>query len=182
MTDEELVGLFWERSDRAAEALGEKYGTYCASILWKFLSDSRDVEECLNDVWLAVWKAIPPARPEHFRGWLGAVARNRAIAKGKENGRRPETVEESALELASCLPNRDVHSEAEQAELGRAISDFLGRQKGDARTVFLRRYWYADSVEQAAAHMGWSVSKTKSVLFRVRNRMREYLRKEGYLT
>lgn len=181
MTDEELIGLFWEGSDRAAEALEEQYGAYCTSILWQFLTDNRDVEECLNDVWLAVWKAIPPTRPAHFRGWLGAIARNRAIAKGKENGRRPETVDEAALELASCLPSRDVHSEAEQAELGRAISDFLRTQKREVRTVFLRRYWYADSVEQAAAHMGWSVSRTKSALFRVRNRLREHLQKEGLL-
>lgn len=181
MTDEELVGLFWERSDRAAEALQEKYGPYCAAILWQFLTDSRDVEECLNDVWLAVWKAIPPTRPDHFRGWLGTITRNRAIAMGKENGRRPETVDEAALELASCLPNRDAHTEAEQAELGQAVSNFLHRQKPELRTVFLRRYWYADSVEQTATHMGWSVSRTKSALFRVRNRLRDHLQKEGLL-
>ena len=181
MTDEELMELLWQRSDRAAEALQEKYGPYCAAILRQFLTDSRDVEECLNDVWLAVWRAIPPTRPAHFKGWLGAVTRNRAIAMGRENGRRPVTVEESALELASCLPARDVSSEAEQAELGRAISEFLQTQKPEARTAFLRRYWYADSVEETAACMGWSVSKTKSVLFRVRNRLREYLVKEGLL-
>ena len=181
MTDEELIDLLWDRADGAVETLQRKYGAYCAAIQRQFLSDSRDVEECLNDVWLAVWKAIPPTRPEHFKGWLGTVARNCAIARGRENGRRPQTVEESALELASCLPNRDVSNAVEQAELGRAISDFLCRQKREERTVFLRRYWYAESVEQAAAYMGWTVSKTKSVLFRVRNRMREYLRKEGLL-
>lgn len=181
MTDEALIDLFWARDAGAVEALKQQYGAYCSAILWQFLVDSRDVEECLNDVYLAVWRAIPPTRPEHFRGWLGAIARNRAIAKGKENGRRPETVEESALELASCLSGSDVHTEAECAELGRMISEFLKGQKADVRCAFLRRYWYADSVEATARYMGWSGSKTKSVLFRVRNRLRDYLVKEGLL-
>lgn len=71
------------------------------------------------------------------------------------------------------------HGQAEARELGQAISQFLWSQKLPVRNVFLRRYWYADSVEQAAAHMGWSVSKTKTVLFRTRNKLREFLRQEG---
>lgn len=181
MTDEELMDLFWERSERAAEALREKYGAYCATIMGRFLSDSRDVEECLNDLLLSVWKAMPPARPQHFKGWLAASARNRAIAKSRENGRRPETVEESVLELACCLPTGDAHTEAELSELGGAISEFLKSQKPDVRRAFLRRYWYVESVEQTARCMGWTVSKTKSVLFRTRNKLREHLSKEGFI-
>ena len=103
-----------------------------------------------------------------------------ALAIGKANDRRPSTVEESALELAASLPEADTpHGQAEAEELGRAISRFLRVQKESARVVFLRRYWYADSVEQAAAHMGWSISKTKTVLYRTRNRLREFLEQEG---
>ncbi len=89
-------------------------------------------------------------------------------------------MEESALELAASLPAADTpHGQAEAEELGRAISRFLRAQKEPARVVFLRRYWYADSVEQAAAHMGWSISKTKTVLYRTRNRLRKFLEQEG---
>ena len=103
-----------------------------------------------------------------------------ALAIGKANDRRPSTVEESALELTASLPAADTpHGQAEAEELGRAISRFLRAQKEPARVVFLRRYWYADSVEQAAAHMGWSISKTKTVLYRTRNRLREFLEQEG---
>ena len=131
MTGHELVQLFWDRSDEAAEVLEAQYGAYCRAVAGNLLLDERDVEECVNDCWLAVWRAIPPARPEHFKGWLAAIVRNRALAIGRENGRRPETVEEAALELAACL--------------------------------------------------GWSVSKTKSVLFRLRNSLWDYLSKEGYV-
>ena len=182
MTDQQLIDLFAARSERAIPALQAQYGPWCAAIARRLLSDPRDVEECLSDCWLAVWNALPDARPAQFKGWLGAIVRHRAIAMGRDNRRRPPEVDEAALELAACLPPAgDVHARAEAAELGQAISRFLAGQRPDHRAVFLRRYWYADSVEQAAARMGWSVSKTKSVLFRLRNDLRQYLYKEGLL-
>lgn len=182
MTDQELIRMFSERSPEATDALQTQYGPYCRAIAGQLLTDGRDVEECLNDCWLAVWRAIPPAEPEHFRGWLAAIVRNRALAVSRENGRRPETVEEAAMELAACLPRGDgALEEAQARELGAAISDFLRTQKPDRRAAFLRRYWLTQSVEQTARAMGWSVSKTKSVLFRMRNGLWEYLSKGGYV-
>ena len=181
MTDEALILLYLERDPRAIEATREQYGAYCAAIARKLLSDERDVEECLSDCAMAVWNAIPPTVPRHFKGWLGAIVRHRALAIGAENGRRPPTVEESALELAAALsdPNGP-HRQAEAAELGQAISRFLRTRKGPVRAAFLRRYWYADSVAETAACLGWSVSKTKSVLYRARNDLRNFLEQEGF--
>ena len=182
MTDEALIGLCWDRDPDAAAALEGQYGAYCAAIARSILGDERDVEECLSDCWLQVWNAIPPARPEHFKGWLGAVVRHRALAIRRRRDREPDMVDETALELAAALPAGDaVHGEAEARELGEAVSRFLREQKQEVRIAFLRRYWYADSLETVAAHMGWSRSKTKSVLFRARNRLQDYLNKEGYL-
>ena len=182
MTDAELIQLYFDRDSRAVEETQRAYGPYCAAIARRLLTDGRDVEECLNDVWLSVWQAVPPARPEHFKGWLGAIVRNRAVAIGKRNGRRPETADEMALELAAYLPARDGPAgEMETKELAGAVSEFLRRQKPDVQAAFLRRYWYLDSVDEVAARFGWSESKTKSVLFRTRNRLRDYLMKEGYL-
>lgn len=182
MTDEMLVELLYTRSDGALEALQAQYGAYCKTIASRILSDDRDVEECLNDCLLSVWKAIPPARPEHFRGWLGAVVRNRAIAMGKKNGKMAPTVEETALELAQSLsPGGNLQETVEAKALGEAISDFLRTQKLEHRRAFLRRYWWCERVEEVAQGMGWSVSKTKTVLFRTRNSLKDYLQKEGHL-
>lgn len=181
MTDEMLVELLYTRSDRALEALQAQYGAYCKTIASRILSDDRDVEECLNDCLLSVWKAIPPARPTHFRGWLGAVVRNRALAIGRQNGKTAPTVEETALELAQSLsPGGNLQETLEAKALGEAISDFLRSQKPDVRRAFLRRYWWCERVEEVAQGMGWSVSKTKTVLFRTRNSLKDYLQKEGY--
>ena len=182
MTDNEILDLFFARSEQAIPALRERYGSYCASIARRILPDERDVEECLNDCWLSVWQSVPPARPDHFKGWLGAVVRNRALAIGRKNSRRPDTVDEAALELAVCLPSpADTHGEAAARELGEAVSAFLRTRKPGPRTAFLRRYWYLDTVEETAAFLGWTVSKTKTVLFRERNSLWNYLNKEGLL-
>lgn len=182
MTDADLVELFLARSEGAVPALQGQYGAYCRAVAAQLLTDPRDVEECLNDCWMAVWRAIPPARPERFKGWLAAIVRNRALAIGRENGRRPPTVDEAALELASCLPpGGDPLGTLEFQALSQAVARFLQSQPQEVRIAFVRRYWYGDRVEEAARRLGWSVSKTKSVLFRARNKLRRKLEKEGFL-
>ena len=182
MTDRELLDLYWARREEAVAETQEKYGSWCRTIARNILGEERDVEECLSDCWLALWNAIPPARPERFQGYLGAVVRNRALLLRKRLGRRADTVSLAALELADCLPAREGPEEAVQGEaLGRAVSQFLRDQGEGARTAFLRRYWYADTVEETARFLGWSVPKTKSVLSQTRKKLRVYLEQEGWL-
>ena len=182
MTDGELVELLWQRREEALERVQEKYAPWCRAIARNILGREEDVEECLSDCWFQLWNAIPPARPVRFQGYLGAVVRNRALLLRKRLGRRADTVSLAALELADCLPAREGPEEAVQGEaLGRAVSQFLRDQGEGARTAFLRRYWYADTVEETARLLGWSVPKTKSVLSRTRKKLRVYLEQEGWL-
>lgn len=182
MTDQEIIDLFFARSEQALSLTQQKYGAWCRRLAGNILGEARDVEECLSDCWLLLWNAIPPARPEHFQGYLGAVVRNRALLLRSRRARRPDTVELAALELAACLPPGDgPERRLEAAELGRAISAFLEGQPQTVQTVFLRRYWYADSMEDIAARLGWSQTRTRSVLFRARKKLKAYLKQEGYL-
>lgn len=164
-------------NDTEVQALQETYVPYCTAIVSRILYDPRDREECLNDVWLRVWKPFDNHRPGNVKGWLGAIARNCAMTRYRAAKKHSTNLEDSAAELAFALQD----SPAEQMEsklLGEAISAFLKDQPSRNRIVFLRRYWYADSVEQAAAHVGWSVSKTKTTLFRMRIKLKDYLKKE----
>lgn len=180
MTEEKLVELFWARDEAAVAQAQAQYGAWAGTIASRLLDSPEDAEECVNTCWFKVWNAIPPARPVHFKGWLGAVVRNEALAMLKKRERLPKQVEEAALELAAVVGETDpVAARAESAELGRAISEFLRAQRREVRVAFLRRYWYADSVEEVARRMGWGLSKTKSVLFRTRRKLRNYLEKEG---
>lgn len=160
--------------------LQQRYGSYCTAIVSRILPDPRDQEECLNDIWLRVWNALKQCRPIYLKGWLGTIARNCAISRRKQAAVPCLPLEDGAAELSQLLD----HSPAEHLEgqaLGQCISDFLHTQPEQVRIVFVRRYWYGDSVEQAAHHMGWTVGKTKTTLFRTRNKLKEYLSKEGYL-
>lgn len=182
MTDPELLALFQCRDERVLERVQAKYGPWCRSIARNILGSEPDVEECLSDCWLALWNAIPPAQPKHFQGYLGAVVRNRALLLRKRRAHHGDTVSLATLELAACLSDKDSpERQAEAAELGRAMSDFLRREPPELRTAFLRRYWYADTVDETARRMGWSVSKTKSALFRIRKKLKLYLEQEGLL-
>lgn len=179
LTDHELIALYFARSEEAIEATEAQYGAYCRTIALRILGREEDAEECLADVWLRVWNAVPPERPEHFKGWLGTVTRNRAITLRRAGERRAAQVDGAALELALDLSGGPQEG-LEARELGRAISQFLAGQPEKNRNVFLRRYWYGDTVEEAARWAGWSASRTKSTLFRMRNKLKEYLKKEDF--
>ena len=179
MTDRELLALYASRDTGATAVLQQQYGAYCAAIVGRILTDPRDAEECLNDLWMRVWVALQEQQPAYLKGWLGTAARNCAIDRYRQQNRMETTLEESAAELARDL--QDTPAEAlESKALGEAISAFLKNQSQANRIAFVRRYWYGDRVEQVAAYMGWSVGKTKTVLFRLRTKLKLYLMKEGF--
>ena len=165
-------------------AVRERYGDLCRHIASNMLSDPEDVEECVNDTYLALWNAIPPARPQKLRPFVARIARKQAGNKLAYNSARKRgrevTVPLEELEpwLAS---SRDVEGELDGKELTRAIERFLLTLDADSRNVFLRRYWFYDSIEQIAAGFGATESWVKSRLLRTRSKLRSYLIKEGYL-
>ena len=179
MTDAALIRLYQQRSEGAIAATEKQYGAYCRTIAYRILGNEEDTEECLSDVWMKVWNAIPPEEPEHLKGWLAVVTRNCALTHCRQRQRQPEQVEEAAAELAMYLT--DSAAEAVEAKtLGEAISRFLMTQKESNRRAFLRRYWYGDTVEETAERMHWTTGKTKTVLFRMRSALRDYLQKEDF--
>ena len=182
MEDQDIITLYWERSEEAVRATAEKYGGYCAAIIRRVLGDRRDVEECLGDTWLGAWNAMPPQRPERLPPFLGRIARNTALDRYDYNRaqRRSGGFEAVLEELADCVGGRPLEEDFNLRRLGEDISGFLESASPAARLVFLRRYWYCDTVADIAAGTGFSPSKVKSLLHRTRQGLREYLRKEGY--
>lgn len=177
MNDKDLIELYIARSEEAIAATQRQYSAYCEKIARNVLGSEEDTEEVLSDVWLKVWNAIPPQKPEHFKGWLAVITRNSALTLCRSRSKEPEIVGDAALELALSLtdgPEEMVDSRV----LGEAISRFLEQEPRHIRTAFLRRYWYGDSVEETAKFMGWGQGKTKTVLFRTRKKLKEYLIKE----
>ena len=180
MNDTELIELYIARSEDAITATQQRYGAYCRKIAHRILGSEQDAEECLSDVWLKIWNAIPPQKPEHFKGWLAVITRNCALTLCQKRSREPESVGDAALELALTLTDGP-EDRVDARVMGEAITRFLKQQSVPIRTAFLRRYWYGDSVEETAEFMGWGQGKTKTVLFRTRKKLKEYLMKEELL-
>jgi len=184
MEDGRIVELYWQRAENAIAETAKKYGQYCASIAYNILNSTEDAEECVNDTWLGAWNSMPPHRPNVLSVFLGKITRRAAIGKyrvrtaAKRNGGQVPLVLE---ELSECTVGmRSAEEEAEGRELVRTINTFLAALPDTERGVFLCRYWYMDSIEAIAVRFGFSKSKVASMLYRLRERLRGQLEKEGY--
>lgn len=180
MDDRELITLFRKRDEAAVSGLLEKYGGLFRSLIGRILRDPRDVEECVNGAALRIWQSIPPAQPRDLKAYSAKTARNEALMTLRKNGakrRAGMTVPLEELEAFLPAPSGP-EAEAEAAELTRAINGYLRSLSAEKRGVFLRRYWFFDSVKEIAATYGISESKTASMLLRLREGLRSYLKKE----
>lgn len=182
MEDKDIIALYWARSEEAIRRTAAKYGAYCGSIIRNVLGDGRDAEECLSDTWLGAWNAMPPQKPARLPPFLGRIARNTALDRYDYNRAqcRDSGFETVLEELAECVNGAPVEEDFNFRQLGEAISGFLDGARPEVRLIFLRRYWYCDSVVEIAGKTGFSQSKVKSLLYRTRQGLKEYLRKEGY--
>ena len=171
--EETIKQLLLDRDSAALEALQSEYSRYCAAIAGGILADDGDVEEVVADVWMQVWTSIPPNRPDHLRLYVGRIARNLALNRleYRNAGKRAALPME---ELEAVTPDRAL----ERQVLRDALEAFLRAQKPQHRQIFLRRYWYGDSIEELAARFGCSRTKVTGILFRLRRRLKDHLEKE----
>lgn len=181
MEDRQIIELYFERDEQAIRETDGKYGRLCRSIALKLLESREDCEECINDTYWNVWNRVPPTRPENFRAFLCKITRNLSLKRFDYNraAKRNQDLCTSFSELEAVLPDERIRADEGEEEIGKAISDFLRTEPEKSRVVFLRRYWFFDSVSEIAKRYSFSESKVKSMLFRTRNRLREYLEKEG---
>ena len=181
MEDRRIIELCFLRDEQAIQAISEKYGKLCYSIAFSVLHNREDAEECFNDTLNAVWNSVPPQRPDNLSAYVCRIARNQALKRLEyqmsEKRRADLTV--SLEELAEILPDDRYAPDVRDEDVGKLISTFLRGQKEIVRNVFLRRYYYCDSVADIAMRYSFTESKVKNMLFRTRNKLRKYLIKEG---
>ncbi|MBR2888719.1 MAG: RNA polymerase sigma factor [Oscillospiraceae bacterium] len=181
MDDGKLVDLFWRRDEAAINQTQAKYGKLLLRLAQRITGNMEDALECVNDTYLASWNAIPPERPQYFFAYLSKICRNLAfgVLDRREAEKRSATVVELTQELQQCLPDRMAEARLEGREIGDALNRFLGALKTEERRIFLRRYWYGDSVVEIASHFSATQSKVKTQLHRTREKLRKFLEQEG---
>ena len=182
MEDQQIIELYWARSGQAIRESETKYGAFCLSIARNILAQEQDAEECVNDTYLGLWRAIPPARPAPLRTYLCRVVRNIALNAyyKKRAARRSAAGCVPFEELEDCLAGADEAVQAlETKELARCIERFLDTLNQEDRVIFLRRYWFADSCRQIAGRVGLSEKNVTVRLTRMRRKLKEHLAGEG---
>lgn len=184
MEDSAIIQMYWERNDEAIRVTSEKYGRYCRTIAKNILSRDEDAEECLNDTYLSAWNAMPEHWPEQLATFLGKLTRNLAFNRYKHDRARKRGGGEIVLvleELADCVSDTDsVEQAIDRKELISAINTFVNDLSAEKRTMFVRRYWYADSVSQIAKGCGVMQGTVSKTLERIRKQLRIYLTERGF--
>ena len=184
MDDEKIIALYWERNENAITETRKKYGRYCRAIAYHLLGNAEDAEECENDTYFAAWQSIPPAKPVAFSVFLGAITRRLSLDRWRRlyaDKRGGGVASVSLCELEECIPSgKSIDDAIEEKALSAAISDFLRKMPQAEASVFIRRYWYFDSVSDIAKRYGFGESKVKMLLKRTRDQLLVYLEKEGF--
>lgn len=181
LNDNEIVELFLARDESALAKTAEKYGKRLRALALHICGDMTAAEECENDTYLKAWNSIPPHEPRSYLfSFLAKITRCTALDRVKKDARA--RFAELTEELENTLPSPDdVEGRLDGKLLSEAISAFLRTQSAEKRNIFLRRYWFTDSVAEIAKRFSISEGKVKSALFRTRNALQEYLKKEGFL-
>ena len=183
MDDAEILELYNARSEDAIAETAAKYGPYCHSIAMNILSNEEDAEESVSDTWYAAWQSIPPQRPGILSAFLGKLTRNFSLDRWRKRQAFKRGGGEVALaleELRDCVSGKEsVEGELIRKETLRSIDRFLETLAPMERSVFLCRYWYLDSSQEIAAKSGFSETKVRSMLHRLRIRLDKHLEKEG---
>lgn len=183
MDDNQIIDLYWARSENAITETANKYGPYCHTVAYNILKNNEDSEECVNDTYQKAWDTIPPQRPQILRAFLGKITRNLSLNRYEKRMAEKRGAGQVALaleELSECLPSANrVEQEVDDMALTQLLNSFLASLPTDTRKIFMRRYWYLDSIKEIAAAFSISESKVKTTLFRTRNKLKLLLEKEG---
>lgn len=183
MTDNKIIELYWERSERAIEETDRVYGRYFRSVAYGILWDEEDAKETVNDTYLKAWNSIPPERPNYLKAFLARITRQLSINRLEQNTAKKRGAGQYELildELAECIPDGD-EDIGDVAALRDTLNRFLRSLPSDARCVFIRRYWHTQPIAEIARAYGMSESKVKSILMRTRNKLKKILNEEGYI-
>ncbi|MCH5350192.1 MAG: RNA polymerase sigma factor [Oscillospiraceae bacterium] len=180
MDDKDIVAMYFDRDEMAVSKTIEQYGAMLTRFAGKFLKDKRDVEECVNDTYSKAWNSIPPNCPDNLFAYLAKICRCTAlniIEKGSAQKRSVQLVE-LTTELAECLPDQS-STYSNEDNISELVNEYLRTLNKEKRAVFIGRYWYGESIAAISEKTGFSESKVKSMLHRIRGDFRKYLNEKG---
>ena len=181
MTDAQIIDLYWSRNEDAIAQTDVVYGRKLHTLAERIVQNYEDAQECVSDTYLKTWDTIPPQRPNYFFAYLAKICRNFALGvlDWKNAAKRKGEVVALTQEMEACIPDPAHERRLEGEELGKVLNNFLETLSYESRVIFLRRYWYLDTVAEIADGLGITQSKVKTQLHRTRAKLHAFLEKEG---
>lgn len=182
MDDTKIIELFFVRDENAIRETSGKYGAFIRHIAFNITGRHEDAEECENDTYFKLWNSIPPECPDFFKAYIGKIARNTALSLYRKNTamKRSSGAEVLLSELQECIPAAEtVEAELDAKYLASVISRWLYTLSEESRAVFIKRYWYGESVKSIAGRLGVSPSRISSLLFSLRGQLKKEFAEEG---
>ena len=182
MEVQKIIEVFFLRSVQAIVELANKYGGICRKIAFHILNNNEDAEECVNDTYLGTWNSVPPQEPNPLITYVCKITRNQALKRYRYNTakRRNGYYDTSLTELQECIPDNkqsyDIHIESSLSDI---IGEFLDSLDKKSRVMFVKRYWYIESISSIADEFGMTENYVSVKLLRIRVKMKEYLEKKG---
>lgn len=184
MDDELILDLYFARDERAISETDRKYGSYCYSVANRILSSREDSEETVSDTLLRTWHSIPPHRPDFLKLFLAKITRNLAFSRWRASNAEKRGGGETELvleELAECIPGPErVDDLLNARELARTIRSFLDTLPKRHQEVFLQRYFFVNDPDAIAVRFGMKRTHVNVILSRTRQKLKKYLKQEGY--
>ena len=183
MEDSHIMKLLFSRAERAITVMSNVYGPRLYRTAMHILGQHEDAEESVNDTYFAVWNSIPPKQPNPLSGFVYKTGRNIALNRLRHvrAQRRASDYDLSLDELAGCIVGATLDDEIEIRLLGREIDRFLDTLPKSSRILFLRRYWFGDSVKDIARSCCMTPNAVSVQLSRAREKLKDHLTKEGFL-
>lgn len=181
MKDDEIIALYFRRDEDAIRQTELAYGGKLYNLSYRLLWNREDAEESVSDTYMKAWENIPPTKPTFFYAYLAKICRFLAMGKLDWNNaaKRKAEVVELSDEMENCIPDLNREMQIQSQELGALLNEFLGTLSPENRQIFMRRYWYAESIAEIAQRFHLGESNVKTKLMRTRNALRSFLEKEG---
>lgn len=185
MEDDGIIALYWKRSEQAIQETDRKYGHYCFQIAQNILENREDSEEAVSDTYMTAWKSIPPTRPNMLSAFLGKITRHISLSTWRKRTAEKRGAGETSVvleELEECLASSEtVETVVHAEELRKGLNCFVQNLPEKERKIFVSRYWYLRSVKYISERTGLSESNVKTMLFRIRGKLRKFLKEEDLL-
>lgn len=180
MEDAQIIGLYWSRNEAAISESSAKYGHMLKRISFNILLSHEDSEECVNDTYGKAWDTMPPHKPDSLAAYLGRITRNISINRWHKNHAKKRGGADVLLsELSDCIPSpKSIEAEIEVSALAEVISKWLYSLPQDDRVLFMRRYWFGDSLSSLAAECSTTPNKLAGRIYRLRKKLRSAFEKE----